>query len=1028
MSRLALMIDTQRCIGCKSCEVACKTEHGLGPGERRNRVLWLGSAESAPQIRRRDDEHCSAGESALGDNANDAPSHHLAFLTLACQHCERPACLRACPVEPKAITKDPITGIVDIIEDRCIGCGECVLACPYGAMGYDEHDHHAVKCDLCSDRRAQGHTTTACESVCPGKAIHFGERDALLETARADGREPMDTDPFLLGPATIYLADAAVKKSFAGATANVIAGTTAGHNRTTPFNFTAAVKPAVIDPASRVPGLRTQFPYRAPRSERTPDRVEAGGCNICFNSCSTKFHFAGERLVKITGNDEDPILGGRVCPKSQLSLQLYNSEKRLTQPLKRVGARGENRFEPIPWSQALDEIAERLRSLREESGAEALGLFSGTRTGTLTNRGYIHMFSQLWGTPNIETTEPFCSSGKNLAYSLVQGVGGSGNSYTEHDLGAAQLYVYIGDNQAETRPVHFGMINDWRLRHGARMVVVDPRETVTASKADWHLPIRPGGDMALALALAFHILDNNLHDQSFCEEWVLGFSKWREFILAQNYSPEWAAPIADIAAHDIRALAEEIAAADGCVIFASRGINQHMNSVQSNRALMFVAAITGNWGRQGGAYFNMSASLPLTVGAPMARRAPINKPKLRTSPVGWVDAMRGNGPYPLRALIACNNPMSLWPDQTATREGLAALDLLVHIDLFANETSAFADYVLPAATGIEKGEVGRACEDRRVVWIDKMIEPPGEAKADGWIWIELGKRLGFDDVLKESWKDTALFWDEAMIANNEQMRGCTQKRLHSVPYRWVRFPVDSEEAAEIDTLYLEGTTAPAFPAGHRFPTASGKLEFWTDGMEEQFAAYGLSALPEFFGERESLHDMAHLQLLDDDTGTDLIGPLSRTPTYAARARIVQSDEATPGKTLRDLGFDLELVTGRPAAPHFHSWTHYAWQAQEMWPDLYAQIHPVSAQRLGIADGDLVAVATAHGEVKAVAWVYSGIRERSVFIPIGWGEKQPFHPWKPVNFLTDKTQRDPISDQTNLKSLLCRVRKVASGSS
>jgi anaerobic selenocysteine-containing dehydrogenase len=96
----------------------------------------------------------------------------------------------------------------------------------------------------------------------------------------------------------------------------------------------------------------------------------------------------------------------------------------------------------------------------------------------------------------------------------------------------------------------------------------------------------------------------------------------------------------------------------------------------------------------------------------------------------------------------------------------------------------------------------------------------------------------------------------------------------------------------------------------------------------------------------------------------------------------------------------------------------------MWPDLFAQIHPPTAVGLGIKDGDLVSVATAHGEVEAMAWVYAGIREHSVFIPIGWGEKQPFHPWKSVNFLTDKTQRDPISDQTNLKSLLCRVQRVS----
>ena len=134
-------------------------------------------------------------------------------------------------------------------------------------------------------------------------------------------------------------------------------------------------------------------------------------------------------------------------------------------------------------------------------------------------------------------------------------------------MGSAELYVYLGDNQAETRPVYFGMLNDWRLSNGAKMVVVDPRRTVTAVKADRWLGIRPGTDMALGLAMAHHILSNKLHDLYFCQDWVLGWEEWRDFILAKDYSPDWAAPITDITSDNIRWLAEEIASADGCVIF-----------------------------------------------------------------------------------------------------------------------------------------------------------------------------------------------------------------------------------------------------------------------------------------------------------------------------------------------------------------------------------------------------------------------------------------------------------------------------
>ncbi|MEE9256905.1 MAG: molybdopterin-dependent oxidoreductase, partial [bacterium] len=640
-----------------------------------------------------------------------------------------------------------------------------------------------------------------------------------------------------------------------------------------------------------------------------------------------------------------------------------------------------------------------------------------------TKDGYARLFAQMWGTPNVEGTDPFCASGKSIAYELTQGAVGSGNSYTPDDLGTAGMYLYFGDNQAETRPVYFGMINDWRIKNRARMVVVDPRRTVTASKADRWLPIRPGTDMALALAMAHHILSEGLHDEKFCEEWVLGWERWRDFIFEKGYTPDWAAPLTGIPAEEIRTLADETARAEGCVIFASRGINQHTNSVQSNRALMFLAALTGNWGRRGGTFFNMTPGVPIAANAPESRRPKIEKPMIRKSPAGWIEAMRSGAPYPVRALISCNNPMAQWPGQADAREAFASLDLLVHIELFPNETSAFADYVLPAAGGIEKGEIGRTNDDRRVVWIEKLIDPPGEARPDGWIWIELGERLGFGDVLKEEYKDPKIFWDE-MCINSEQLRGVTQKRLHSVPWRWVRYPVASEDAPEVETLYLEGTTAPGQPEGKRFPTPSGRLEFWTEALEDKFAVLGLSALPEFYSDPEQLIDMPYVEREIGDGEIGVISPFHKDhPTGASRCRIAGPGENGTGARLRAEGFDTELITGRPPAPHFHSWTHYFWQAQEMWPDLYCQMHPERAEKLGVADGERVRVETPRGSIEAVAWVNEGIRPTAVFIPIGWGEKQPYHPWRSVNFLTDKDQRDPISDQTNLKSLLCRVSKV-----
>jgi Fe-S-cluster-containing dehydrogenase component len=181
-TQLALMIDLERCTGCKSCEAACKQTNALGPNSYRNRVMWFDEQQQ--------------------DDQDSLP--RLDFLTVTCQQCERPACLRACPVYPKAISKDPVTGVVAVNENRCTGCGECALACPYGAIGYNAEQHHAVKCDLCAERRSRD-LGPACAMVCPTRAITFDNRAALLEQARQDGREILDTDHFLQQPATIYL-------------------------------------------------------------------------------------------------------------------------------------------------------------------------------------------------------------------------------------------------------------------------------------------------------------------------------------------------------------------------------------------------------------------------------------------------------------------------------------------------------------------------------------------------------------------------------------------------------------------------------------------------------------------------------------------------------------------------------------------------------------------------------------------------------------------------------------------------------
>ena len=987
MKQLALMIDLERCTGCKSCEAACKQTNALGPNSYRNRVMWF------------DEQH----EPVSGESAP-----RLDFLTVTCQQCERPACLRACPVTPKAISKDPATGVVSVNEDRCTGCGECALACPYGAIGYNAEKHHAVKCDLCAERRAKD-SGPACAEVCPTRAITFGTRDDLLQLAENDQREVLDTDHFLQKPATVYLRRHKDQNQPVQLWNKQSKGEPSGSFQT----------PIVMKDHQARRHLSESLAVGAYRksdksnSGKTKVEVVPGGCNICFNGCPVKYHIQGNNVVNIYGNKDDPIFQGRVCPKSQMTLQLYNNPHRLTQPLKRVGKRGNGEFEPISWEQALDEIAAKLTTVKDKFGSEALAIQSGSRTGVLNLIGAIPLFSRLWGTKNVASTEPYCDLAKGIALRMTQGMSSMASVYTEDDIGQADLYVYVGDNQAETRPVNFGLLNDWRLKRKARMVVVDPRLTATAAKADEWLSIRSGTDMALGLGIIHYLFSHNLYNVTFCERWIEGWQDWRDFIFERKYDLDWTARITDLKHHQITDLAQAIASAKGCMIFLSRGINQHSNAAQTNRVFMFLAAITGNWGRKGGGYFNVSSEFDWGTFPIPEEREPQTRAPLGRNPSSWVEAMNGNSPYPIRALITGNNPLGQWPDQNKVRESIESLDLLVHLELFKNATSNFADYVLPMASGIEKGGTTRFAEDRRVVWNDRLIDPPGEAKSDHWFWIELGKRFGFDDILKEDYKQPRKLWDEVIVNATPSLAGACTSDLLKKANRTARIPVIKE--GEPDPTYITDLDSQFPEGGYCYPTESGKLEFWTKKLESTFQELGFSALPEFYSEAEQLIDMPYLDFNTEPVLSPFIGgePLVYSASITNDPKS-QTDDTS--------AFDTELVTGRPPAPHFHSWTHYFWQAQEMWPELYCQIHPEKAHGLGIEDGDQLQIETANGKITARAWLRRGIRKTSVFVPIGWDEQQPFHPANSVNHLTG-IKLDPISQQANLKTHLCRVTKV-----
>jgi anaerobic selenocysteine-containing dehydrogenase len=254
-----------------------------------------------------------------------------------------------------------------------------------------------------------------------------------------------------------------------------------------------------------------------------------------------------------------------------------------------------------------------------------------------------------------------------------------------------------------------------------------------------------------------------------------------------------------------------------------------------------------------------------------------------------------------------------------------------------------------------------------------------------------------------------------MVQQNS--KGMTVKRLRANPRGWLRGPLPEEDSEEMDTIGLEGTVYPGDPQGRRFLTPSGKLEIWTDELEKKFNQVGLSALPEFYSEPEQLIDLPYLEYESTDAEEGVPLPFVANPVNTSRVRIVNN----PRDERKE--YDTELVTGRPPAAQFHAWTHWLWQPQQMWPDLFAQIHPEKATKIGVKDGDRVVIESPRGRIEAIAWVFPGIRKSTIYVPMGWGEKQPYNPWYGVNWLMPKDNRCPISDQVNFKATLCRVSKA-----
>ncbi|MGQ9918407.1 MAG: molybdopterin-containing oxidoreductase family protein [Bryobacteraceae bacterium] len=548
-------------------------------------------------------------------------------------------------------------------------------------------------------------------------------------------------------------------------------------------------------------------------------------CELCFWKCGVIATVEDGVVTKLDGHPAHPLALGRLCPRGNGGTGLLYDPDRLKKPLIRAGARGQERFREATWDEALDYIAARMRDIRAKYGPEALALFTHGHGGSF--------FSQLlkaFGSPNIAAPSyAQCRGPREVGFQLTFGTGIGSPENT--DIANTRFLVLIGSHLGEN--MHNTQVQEFAeaIRRGAKIVVVDPRFSVAASKAHWYLPVKPGTDIALLMAWAHVLVQENLYNRPFVEKYATGFQQFSEAI--REMTPEWAEKITEIPADTIRTVAREMAAAQPSVIVhPGRHVTWYGDDSQRCRAIAILNALLGSWGAKGGFF------LPSGVDVPPYPAAPLPKPQRgavdgagnrypladETLASGLCDATLAGTPYRARGwLVYGTNLLQSLPQPQKTLEAIQALDLLVVIDVLPVEIAGYADVVLPECTYLERYDdlYSGAFRTPFVALRQPVVPPMYESKPGWWIARELARRLDLEAYFP--WKDIEQYLDTRLRGLNLNLSDMKKRGVVVYP-------------AEETTL----------PPDHKFDTPSGKIELYSTMLAEM----GVDPVPKYYPKPE----------------------------------------------------------------------------------------------------------------------------------------------------------------------------------
>ncbi|NJD04558.1 MAG: formate dehydrogenase subunit alpha [Ruminiclostridium sp.] len=667
-------------------------------------------------------------------------------------------------------------------------------------------------------------------------------------------------------------------------------------------------------------------------------------CSFCGVGCEMYLKIKGDRIVGVA-----PAMGpankGLLCVKGKFAYGFVNHPDRLKKPLvKKDGV-----FEEATWDEVLDIIADRISGIRQKYGPQSLAGLSSAKCTNEENYLFQKLFRAVIGTNNVDHCARLCHASTVAGLAATLGSGAMTNSI-EETLNSDVIFV-TGSNTTEAHPVIGAQIRQARLK-GARIIVADPRRIELSKDAEIYLQIKPGTNVALFNGMMNVIIEEGLQDKEYIEARTEGYEGLADTV--RSYTPERVGEICGVDPDDIRKAARLYGKADRAGIFYSMGVTQHSTGTQGVMSVSNLALLCGNIGKESAGVNPLRGQNNVQGACDMGSlpgdlpgyQKVFNPQALEKFEAAWgvklpdkagvtvTEMLAGAEKGNIRFMyIMGENPMISDPDINHVEKSLKALDFLVVQDIFLTETARLADIVLPASAFAEKDGTFTNTE-RRVQRVRKALEPPGEAKADWQILMELMKKLGYE----KTYGGPSEIMDE-IAGLTPSYGGISYDRLEAGGIQW---PCPTRDHPGTKYLHKESFTR-------------GK------GLFKQIDYVESAELPD-----------------------------SEYPYLLTTGRVLYH-------------YHTRTMTGRIEGLNRIS------------PESFAQINPVTANRLQLSDGSRIKVSSRRGEIFTKVRVTDVVEEDVVFIPFHFADGA-------ANYLTNSAT-DPIAGIPEFKVCAIKIEKA-----